>query len=179
MACEIPTYNSIAEFAREHGLAYMTVVNHMKRGVCKWPRKITTGKTKHPLYKTWENMHTRCRNKNTPGFSSYGGRGIKIHPRWYEFKNFLEDMGEKPDSTHTLDRINVDGDYEPENCRWADPRTQALNTRRSWGSVLFTDNGWRVEFQKCYIGRFKTKQEAQQALDNHLDEIFGDGVRSV
>lgn len=84
---------------------------------------------RHPLYNTWNKMRERCHNPNHEYYASYGGRGIVVCDRWrYSFANFLEDMGEKPRGK-TLDRILVDGNYEPDNCRWATPKQQRFNQR--------------------------------------------------
>lgn len=84
-----------------------------------------------PTYQTWVSMRQRCNNTNSPDYPNYGGRGIKICPSWDSFPQFLSDMGERPKGT-SLDRIDFNGDYCKENCRWASPKLQALNTRTTY-----------------------------------------------
>ena len=88
----------------------------------------THGMTNTPAWVSWKSMRDRCRNPNAPKFNHYGGRGIKVCPQWESFLVFLEDMGERPVNT-TLDRVDVNGMYEPSNCRWATHKEQRENRR--------------------------------------------------
>jgi hypothetical protein len=73
-------------------------------------------------------MKARCYNKNNPRFDRYGGRGITICERWNSsFVEFANDMGERPSKKHSINRINNDGNYEPENCEWATAKEQCKN----------------------------------------------------
>lgn len=82
----------------------------------------------HPLYGTWKGMLYRCNNNNSKFYSYYGGRGISVCDRWMNFHNFISDMGERPENT-SLDRVDNDKGYSPDNCRWSTKREQQLNRR--------------------------------------------------
>ena len=89
-------------------------------------------------HNSWRAMKERCNNPNYRCYARYGGRGIKVCERWQGadgFSNFLHDMGDRPNGT-TLDRINLDGNYEPSNCRWADQKTQLRNSSKVINALL-------------------------------------------
>lgn len=93
-----------------------------------------------PFYGVWASMKDRCSNRRAKSFADYGGRGIKVCERWQSsYQAFADDMGERPKG-YSLDRIDNDADYTPENCRWADRKTQQRNQRRA---VYVTIDGVR------------------------------------
>lgn len=148
------------------------------------------GYANHPLYRTWSSMLDRCTNPKNPQYSNYGGRGISVCEEWSDptkgIENFIKDMGDKPSEDHSIDRIDVDGNYEPQNCRWATTREQMLNTRKS----LLKNSPWAFKNVKtgkwygCIIvegkqKRFKdcdTPEEASLMVYKFLTEVLKEPV---
>jgi len=107
------------------------------------------GMTNTPEFIAWNSMNVRCKNPSHKFFHRYGGRGISICERWAAFENFYSDMGPRPTKSHSLDRIDNNLGYSPENCRWVTQRTQKVNQERT---VMLTHNGktqcvmdWAIE----------------------------------
>lgn len=132
------------------------------------------GRTSHPLYSTWQGIKDRCYNHNNVQFDDYGGRGIVVCERWTMpiegFWNFVKDMGERPEG-YSLDRIDPDGGYSPENCRWTDRLTQNNNTRRTAAAVqMAIEHPDRVEIYPAII--ISTPDGDRTIKFNSLDEML-------
>lgn len=106
---------------------------------------------KNPLmgWDNWRCMHKRCYDQRTNGYKNYGGQGIKVCDRWFDYKCFLEDMGLKPKPNSQVDRIDSEKDYSPENCRWVSPKRNIYNKSKT-RKIIFEDkentlSGWADE----------------------------------
>lgn len=156
---------------------------------CFHKEMVTThGLSLLPEYDAWYNMKSRCYNPRDYSYESYGGRGIKVCDRWLELENiglynFLEDMGSRGEN-ESLDRIDVNGNYCPENCRWTTKRIQAFNTRINTNNTSGrTGVVWRnskhvwevyimIDKKKTYVGRSKDfeiacKMRSEAELKNY------------
>lgn len=155
-------------------------------GCYKWEQILAAvtshGQSGNPTYYLWHTMHSRCYNENAESYPNYGARGIGVCERWHDFQNFYEDMGDRPDGL-SLERLDVNKDYSPENCIWDNYSNQAFNTRlkRSNTSgrsgVDFSNGAWRARIWKdkvCYsLGMFYSFEEACEARERAELELYG------
>lgn len=94
--------------------------------------RLKHGKSDTVEHNIWMAMIHRCRNEDGTAWHNYGGRGISVCQRWLDnFESFLSDMGQRPSPQHSIDRIDVNGNYEPSNCRWATKKEQSRNQRKN------------------------------------------------
>ena len=164
-------------------------VDSVKRGQtkscgCLVGGLVTHGLTQHRFYQTWRSMRGRCINPKDRGYKNYGGRGITVCEEWLDVRNFIAwcEMTHPNTEGISLDRIDNDKGYSPENCRWADKTTQAYNKRMQKSNtsgfvgVSYYDNikKWRAKITVNkilkHIGLFLTIEEAVQARDNYIIE---------
>lgn len=118
---------------------------------------------KHPLYRVWRGLVSRCYDHNAENYKYYGARGIVVCDRWLGnrkngevattdgFKKFYSDMGLKPSTRHSLDRKNNDGPYSPENCRWATHEEQYANSRRTPAEMVTLGGHTKSVFAWCRL----------------------------
>ena len=141
-------------------------------------------KNPHPLYSVWQSMKRRCNNPNSPSYHRYGGRGISVCKEWMnDFKQFVSDMGERPEGT-SLDRMDNALGYSKDNCRWATRQEQQRNREHK---VMVTIEG--VEYRAIELAdisglRYDTiVQRASIGLSyeeviNPTRRVFKDGLAS-
>lgn len=159
---------------------------HSRSCGCVQREVVTQRSTKHghspagkssPEYISWASAKGRCTNPSEASFSRYGGRGIRMDARWLtDFSAFLSDMGPRPSQRYSLDRLDVNGHYEPGNCRWATAHEQAQNKR---STVRITANGetlriteWAVRLG-CKVGTLYSRRQYGWSDDDIVNRPLG------
>jgi hypothetical protein len=115
-------------------------------------------------YRIWTGMKQRCRDPGVSQYPYYGGRGIKVCERWEDFMNFYADMGDPPSPTHSLDRIDTNGNYEPGNCRWATPKEQANNRRPHHVERVVGERNHKAKLTEDMVREIRASDETAAEL---------------
>lgn len=144
----------------------------------KGVQRLSHGLSHSPTYNSWRAMHQRCYYNG--GGEYYAAKGIVVCDRWHTFANFLADMGERPEG-HSIDRIDPNGNYEPNNCRWATASLQSFNTSmkknntsgRSGVGFHKQSQRWVAQIAKKHIGMFSSYDDAVVARTNAEIELYG------
>lgn len=148
-------------------------------------REASNHQTQLPEYNVWVKMKARCNRPREISYPRYGGRGIRVCERWSSsFLAFYDDVGPRPSTSHSLDRIDNDGHYEPSNVRWATRQQQGANTGRrvdntsGFRGVAFNYKKWsaavRYDNQDYYIGSYETSAEAAWMRDQWALALHGE-----
>jgi len=192
LGMEYPTKNSPRKY--HYGLfkcpycgkEFKTNLNSIKCGDTRSCGCLSGGKKhglrQHRFYSTWCGMKQRCYNKKSKSYSNYGGRGIGVCDEWLDAENFIKWAEETHIEGYTLDRIDNDKGYSPENCRWADATTQNTNQRKSkrntsgFVGVYWQEHkkSWRVRLsinkKRISLGSYKSIEDAVKARDDYIIE---------
>ena len=153
----------------------------------------STRQGKSTEYHSWGAMKARCYNKHNVDYKDYGDIGITVCDRWIEpktgFSNFLEDLGLKPTSRHTIERLDVNKGYSKDNCRWATKSEQSLNQRKMAGThckykgVFYRGDEYKykkpyyVHINHKYIGTYATQREAAEAYDREFEKLYPEAAK--
>lgn len=146
---------------------------------------LTHGMSGSRPFLLWQNLKARCKNPNSESYEDYGGRGISYDPKWETFEGFWEDMQEGYSPELSLDRVDVNGGYCKENCRWTTYSVQSFNRRKQKNNTtgregVYWDKklgNWRVGIdvnnQRIYLGNFTTFDDAVKAREQAELKYYG------
>ncbi len=152
--CQCGNTKTVVEFHLRKGLVKSCKCWSRDFGRIQGKRGAKHGKTHSRVWETWRHMRERCESTDHKSWSNYGGRGIAVCLAWDDFAAFYRDMGDPPSSTSTLDRIDSNGDYCKENCRWIHYAAQARNRSSNRLITLFGETkciaAW-VEDDRCTV----------------------------
>lgn len=136
----------------------------------------------HPLYYVWANMLSRCNNPDDANYRNYGGRGVVVCERWHHFRFFAEDMMPTYVPGLTIERMDNNAGYNPDNCTWATRSDQSVNRRvfsnntSDFTGVVRNGRSWVARFDyegvRYNVGWFKTKEEARDARATFVEMFF-------
>jgi len=163
-------------------MLHLIKVGHTKSCGCIVGKHTKHKLTHHKLYGIWRNMMQRCYNEKMDSYIYYGGRGIGVCKEWHDTKNFIDWAEETYIVGMSLDRIDSNGDYMPNNCRWVDKTLQTINRRvfknntSGYVGVCYNKNSkkWKsyvyIHKKHIYLGLFEDKMEAVKARDDYIKE---------
>ncbi len=134
--------------------------------------KAIHGRSKTPEWHVWCDLRDRCSRPTNTSHANYGGRGITVCERWRDFANFYADMGPRPTSKHTIDRIDNNGNYDPSNCRWATRKLQRLNQRRTQLLEFQGITGTLTDLAKHFGISYTAAHQRRYTMGWPLDKIL-------
>jgi hypothetical protein len=192
---KICAVGSCEKASKARGWCLMHYARYRNNGDPEIVKKERHGQKPLYLYRLWGHIITRTGNKKYHEYGYYGGRGISMHQEWRDsFTQFRKDIistiGERPTTAHSFDRIDTNGNYEPNNVRWATPTEQTLNQRRSKANTSgYVGVKWHKNIEKWavsigannkrfHIGYFENKENAAYVYDQCVIQLHGVATRT-